>query len=859
MATDARTASAPGPAEATLGLTDAEAAARLARDGPNVLPAAERSSSLQRLAAQMVHFFAIMLWIAAGLAVLAGLPELGVAIAGVVLVNGVFAFVQEERADRAAEALQGLLPTRAMVLRGERVREVDAADLVVGDLVVLEAGDRISADLRIVEARRARVDVSTLTGESLPLALVEGGTALAGTFLVVGEARGVVVAAGGGTRMAGIARLAMRASTQPPIVAELRRVVRAISVIAVAVGIAFLGTSLLLGTPPSDGFLFGIGVTVALVPEALLPTVTLALAIGTQRMADRNALVRRLESVETLGSTTFVCTDKTGTLTRNELTAVAVWTPSGELAVEGRGYDPSEAIAAGGQPPAVAARELARAAAIASTGRVQRRDGRWLAVGDPVDAACDALARRLGEPGVGVLPVAFRVPFDPDRRRIAAVAERRVSVKGAPEQILALCGASAAAYAALEAMADRGLRVIAVAEGVATGAEDPDELERGLRFLGLIGLEDPPRVEVRAAIAACRTAGVGVALVTGDHPATALMIARETGIAGREAEALLGDDLPDDDEALGALIDRDGVVLARVDPESKLRIARSLRARGHVVAMTGDGVNDAPALREADIGVAMGLSGTDVAREAADLVLLDDDFATIVVAIEHGRGIYANVRRFLTYHLTDNVAEVAPFLVWALSGGSVPLALGVLQILALDLGTDALSATALGAEPPSRRVLQGPPDRGRLLDRVVAVRAFGVLGPTEALFSMGAFLATFLAAGWRPGDAFPGGEVALQASGAAFIAVVLGQKANAWACRSTTRWAGALRAGSNRLLVGAIAVELAVGLGALAIAPVADLLGQAPPMLAGWAVALLAIPAVIAADAAEKAVRLRSG
>jgi magnesium-transporting ATPase (P-type) len=859
MATEARIAPSSGPVGDQRGLSEAEAAARLARDGANRLPAAERTSSAQRLAAQMVHFFAIMLWVAAGLAVLAGLPELGVAIAGVVLVNGIFAFVQEERADRAAEALRGLLPTRSRVVRDGRTREIDAADLVVGDLVELEAGDRVSADLRVVEARRARIDTSALTGESLPLALVEGGTALAGTFLVVGEARGVVVAVGGATRMAGIARLAMRPSTPPPIVAELRRVVRTISVIAVGVGIAFLAASAALGTPLSDGFLFGIGVTVALVPEALLPTVTLALAIGTQRMADRNALVRRLESVETLGSTTFICTDKTGTLTRNELTAVAVWTPSGQLDVPGRGYDPSAPLVVGAPALERGVRELARAAAVASTGRVERRDGRWIAVGDPVDAACDALARRLAEPGTGAVPVAVRIPFDPERRRIAAVAQGRVCVKGAPEQVLDLCGARDPAREALAAMTTRGLRVIAVAAGLAPAGDDPDALEGELGLLGLIGLEDPPRTEVRTAIAACRTAGIGVALVTGDHPATALMIARETGIVAEEDEVLLGDDLPDDDEALGSLIDRDGVVVARVDPERKLRIARALRARGHVVAMTGDGVNDAPALREADIGVAMGVSGTDVAREAADLVLLDDDFATIVVAIEHGRGIYANVRRFLTYHLTDNVAELAPFLVWALSAGSVPLALGVLQILALDLGTDTLSATALGAEPPSRRVLQGPPDRGRLLDRVVAVRAFGVLGPTEALVSMGAFLATFAAAGWRPGDAFPGGEVALQASGAAFIAVVLGQKANAWACRSTTRWAGALRASSNRLLVGAIAVELAVGLGALAIAPVADLLGQAPPMLAGWAVALLAIPAVIAADAAEKAVRLRSG
>ena len=321
---------------------------------------------------------------------------------------------------------------------------------------------------------------------------------------------------------------------------------------------------------------------------------------------------------------------------------------------------------------------------------------------------------------------------------------------------------------------------------------------------------------------------------------------------------LEGHELPDDDSVLGALVDRDGVVVSRVTPEAKLRIARALRARGHVIAMTGDGVNDGPALHEADIGVAMGRSGTDVAREAADLVLLDDDFTTIVVAVEQGRATYTNIRRFLTYHLTDNVAELTPFAVWALSGGRFPLALGVLQILALDIGTDMLPALALGAEPPASHVLDRPPIVRHLVDRRLLVRVFGVLGPAEAVVEMAAFVATFLAVGWRPGETFPtGADLMAAASGAAFMAVVVGQCANAFACRSSTRWVGQMPLSSNRLLVWAVAAELVALALFLGFEPVADVLDQAVPSLAGAAVALLAAPAVIAADAAHKWYRAR--
>ncbi len=633
--------------------------------------------------------------------------------------------------------------------------------------------------------------------------------------------------------------------------------------VAVTVGAAFFALAILVGTPAADGFLFAVGVTVAVVPEALLPTLTLSLAMGAQRMAGRHALVRHLEAVETLGSTTFICTDKTGTLTRNEMAVVEVWMPAGRAVIDGTGYEPSADISCEPPSAAIALEEVARVAARCSSGYAVAKDGKWVAVGDPMEAALDALAHRVGIDKARDLretPERARFPFDARRRLMSVVVGDRVMVKGAPDAVFPRCSVPEGAVDALQALAARGLRVLAVASRSLDGAMPPnsfDDAERGLTLLGLLALEDPPRRGAADALAACRRAGISVAMVTGDHPATARAIAVEVGLLGPDDLVVIGRDLPADDEMLGALIDRDGVVIARVSPEDKLRIAQALGRRGHVVAMTGDGVNDAPALREAPIGVAMGRSGTDVAREAADLVLLDDDFATIVAAIEQGRSTFSNIRRFLTYHLTDNVAELAPFVVWALSGGRFPLALGVLQILALDIGTDILPALALGAEPPGTHLLEQPPIRRHLLDRRLLFRAFGILGPTEAAVSLTAFLAAFAATGWRPGDTFPEGAHLLAASGAAFTAVVLGQFANAFACRSTARTFWKLGWTTNRLLLGAMAAELAMLAAFLFFPPIADLLDQAPPSWAGFGVALLAIPAVLIADTMTKSASSR--
>ncbi len=865
------------------GLTSEQARERLASDGPNALPAPTRTPAWRRLARQLTDIFALLLWAAAALAWIAGLIQLTIAISLVVMVNAAFAFAQERRADHAAERLRSLLPTRVNVRRDRILRQIDATQVVTGDVLVLEAGDRVPADARILLADALLIDTSTLTGESEPAALQDEDAAFAGTFVVEGTADALVTATGAATRLAGIARATTQTQAHPtPLTRELHRVVRVIGAIAVGTGVAFFVLTLAIGRPPTEGFLLAIGVTVALVPEALLPTVTLALAWGAEQMAHRNVLVRSLDAVETLGSTTFVCTDKTGTLTRNEMTVVEAWTPAGVAHVTTPGYGPQadlEIEPAEGRPADVAGAcaalvHLATAAARCSRGYAQQdpaaAGGQWHAHGDPMEASIDAFARRLGVDtdgprALGHADVAFG--FDPHRRRMSVLADGMVLTKGAPDGILRLCTADggaeghAQAEQAVAQLSGKGLRVLAVA-GRPVGDTPPTSAagaERDLVLLGLLGLHDPPRSDVADALTACRTAGVGVAMITGDHPVTASAIALQVGLRHADDPVLLGTDLPTDDAALGALLDHDGVVVARVSPEDKLRIAHALRLRGHVVAMTGDGVNDGPALREADIGIAMGRSGTDVAREACDLVLLDDNFASVVAGIEQGRATYVNVRRFLTYHLSDNVAELAPFAVWGLSGGSIPLALGVLQILALDIGTDTLSAVALGAEPPAAHLLERPPVRGRLLNRSVLRRAFGLLGPAEALMGMAAFGATFLAAGWRPGEPFPGGTTLAAASGATFLTVVLAQTANAFACRSSTRTPAALGWLTNRLLPPSVAAALVFCVLTLVVPPVARALGQRWPTPVGLLFAVVSVGVLLGVDTVDKRLRARRG
>jgi magnesium-transporting ATPase (P-type) len=886
------------------GLSHDEADARLAHVGPNRLPEARGPGLVRQFGAQLTHFFALLLWVAAVLAFVGRLPQLGWAIIVVVVVNGAFSFVQEYRAERAAQALSALLPEVATVLRDGRQARVPAAELVPGDVVLLREGDRVSADARVLRSDDLKVDNATLTGESEPVLRTAtpesarpadvaeaANLVFAGTYVSSGSGRAVVVATGGRTRLGAISRLTGEVRRRPaPLHVDLNRSVRTIAGFAVGAGVLFFGVSLALGTPAHDGFLFAVGVIVALVPEGLLPTLTLSLAMSATRMARRGALVRHLEAVETLGSTTVICSDKTGTLTANQMTARALAIPGRRYRASGIGYGPAGAILAGQRPLTAAERAelepLLRAAALCVDAHLERHDGRWSCAGDPTEGALLVLAGKGGvtrEAAERTTPRVREYPFESTRRRMTTAHALPSGVlelftKGSPEAVLAACTAvwvagrpqpldparEAAVLADVEALASDGLRVLAFArrELAGTVPETAAAAEQDLELLGLVGLADPVRLEVPDAVARCRQAGIRVVMVTGDHPATAAAVAAKAGLA--TSRVVLGAELPDDDAALGRLLGDDVAVLARVAPEQKLRVAQALQARGEVVAMTGDGVNDAPALRRADIGVAMGVVGTDVARAAADVVLLDDNFAHIVEAVEEGRAAFDNIKRFLTYHLTDNVAELAPFLAWALSGGRIPLALSVLQILALDIGTDLLPALALGAERPSPGVMRRRPrSRGaRSLDRRVLTRAFGFLGPVEAVASLALLPAgAALWFGWRPGAPLPSGGPALATlSTMVFAAIVLAQMANAFECRSTSTSIVALGPLSNRLLVGAVATEALALLAFVYAGPVQAVLGQRPLGLSQWLPVLAAPALLLAAEEARKAlVRRRQG
>jgi magnesium-transporting ATPase (P-type) len=605
-------------------------------------------------------------------------------------------------------------------------------------------------------------------------------------------------------------------------------------------------------------------------------------------MARRGALVRHLEAVETLGSTTVICSDKTGTMTANQMTARAVAIAGAVFTATGSGYDPRGGILVDGRPVdmerAGALLALLRATALCGDARVAERDGRWRCLGDPTEGALVVLARKGGverDHEERAAPRVREFPFTSARRRMTTVHVRpdgrfEVLVKGSPEVVLPACGSvrhgertvdlgpreEAAVFGDVELLARQGLRVLAFARRVA--GEVPasaDEAERDLELLGLVGMADPVRPEVPDAIARCRRAGIRVVMITGDHPSTAASVAATAGLVpdGAAAPVLLGPDLPEDDAALVELL-RDPArrVIARVAPEQKLRIAGAFQRMGAVVAMTGDGVNDAPALRRADIGIAMGVVGTDVAREAADLVLLDDNFAHIVEAVEEGRAAFDNIRRFLTYHLTDNVAELAPFVVWAASGGRIPLAISVLQVLALDIGTDLLPALALGAEHAEPGTMRRPPRdrRTRLLDRRVLGRAFGFLGPVEAAASLALLpIGAAVFFGWSPGDALPsGGRELATLSAMVFSSIVLMQMANAFECRSTPQSLFRIGPLGNRLLLGAVATEALALLAFVYLPGLYQALGQRPLTAAQWIGPAVTPFVLLAAEETRKAV-----
>ena len=755
---------------------------------------------------------------------------LALAIVVVIVVNGAFAFWQEYRAEETMAALQRLLPHQVRALRDGSVTVIPSEDLVPVDVIFLSAGDDVPADCRLLEAFGVRVNTATVTGEAQPVsrdARSEGGAdplqsrngLLAGTSMTGGEARALVCSTGMRTAFGQIARLTQATVDVPsPLQKEIVRLSRAIAVLALTIGAIVFVIGQFVGLPLSAALVFTIGVIVANVPEGLLPTVTLAMAMAARRMAKRRTLVRHLPSVETLGSASAICTDKTGTLTQNRMEVRSIYVPD-------RVIDPTTS------PPAEIAatrRRFLECAYYCHDLKSTRQDGRPRWVGDPMEVALAEMAAPASNQ-LSPFERLDEIPFEPDRKRIVTIHRAGdqlvLFVKGAPEELLPRArwvdvdgrlelltpDRQRALTDAQTSMAARGLRVLGFAYRTLPADYVLENTEQDLVLTALVGFKDPPRPEVPAAVQCCRDAGIKIIMVTGDHPHTALAVAREIGLVKTPAPRVLaGDELRRmSDTELQLALDTPEIVCARVTADQKLRIVTALQRKGHIVAATGDGVNDAPALRAADIGIAMGLSGTDVAREAADVVLLDDNFASIVGAVEEGRAIFENIRKFMTYILTSNVPELVPYLAFAFV--RVPLALTVIQILAVDLGTDMVPALGLGVERPDSAVMRRPPRTraDRLLTPGLLARAYLFLGVLEALAAMGAFFFVLVEAGWRWGTVLAMDDpLYRQATTACLTAIVLMQVVNVHLCRTRRAPIRSRRVFGNRLITAGIAAEL---------------------------------------------------
>lgn len=851
------------------GLSRQEAARRFGEFGPNRVEAVARKPWWLSLLGELTHFFALILWFAAFLAFSAaylqpgeGMLELGLAILGVILVNGGFSFWQTYRAEQALAALEKLLPQSVKVRRDGRDMDIPADQLVPGDILLLIEGAKVPADCRLLESWGLRANLATLTGEPYPKARSETAETadaldplaahcllLAGTLIVSGEGRAVVYATGMHTQFGHIAHLTQRTrDTESPLQGEIRRVSRLVAMLALGLGVAFFVLGEAIGLPFWANLMFAIGIIVANVPEGLLPTVTLSLALATQRMARRNALVRHLPAVETMGCATVILTDKTGTLTQNRM-AVREWFAGGQHHIAAERW------------PAVCDGHLRAVARFCQS--LKFADGQ--PNGDPMEIALWQFA--------GDMPTDWKfageIAFDTERRRMSVYSRESdgsgvLLCKGAPENLLPLCSTWLTGNTAKpldgearenfrlahEDLASRGLRVIACAWKPLLAGDPPSE--EGMALCGLIGLEDPPRPDVHEAVGRCHTAGLRVIMVTGDHPRTALALGREVDlIRSKTPRVLTGDEVRQmSDASLQIALEAPEVLFARVTAEQKMIIVQALQRKSEIVAVTGDGVNDAPALRMADIGIAMGLSGTDVAREAADIVLLDDHFGTIVNAIEEGRAVYENIRKFITYILTSNIPEIVPYLAFVLF--RIPLPLTVIQILAVDLGTDMLPALALGAEKPSPDVMQRPPRprAERLLSGKLLARAYLFLGPLEALGAMATFFYVLHGFGWQYGEMLATNDpVYLQATSACLMAIVMAQMVNLFICRHPQLPAWHFPLFENRWLLAGLACEVTLMAAILYLPWGNRLFGTAP---LGTEVFLYALPFALFLGLAEE-------
>jgi P-type Ca2+ transporter type 2C len=891
------------------GLSQAEAAERLQQVGPNAIGEIKGKPLVLKFLANFTHLMAILLWVGGIVALVARMPQLAVAIWLVNVINGAFSFWQEYKAEKATEALKKMLPSYARVLRDGEEQRTLAEELVPGDVIVLEEGDRISGDARLVDENELRVDQSTLSGESHPVRKTSEATlredltrtelpnlVYSGTTVAAGTGRAVVFATGMKTEFGKIAHLTQTVGEElSPLQKEMARVTKRVTILATGIGVLFFVSGVLLaGVGVVATFISTLGMIVAFIPEGMPPMVTLSLAMGVQRMARRGALIKRLSSVETLGCTTVICTDKTGTLTQNEMTVREIWLPGRKVEVTGVGYAPEGQIVADGQPLSNPVqgdlRQLLVAAALCNNSRLLPPNNdttRWTVLGDPTEAGLRVVALKAGldmESELRRTPRLRELPFESRRKRMSTVHQVRdpqtdrpgrvAYVKGAPKEMLTLCSRvrtgdterpldgtlSEEIIAANDEFARNGLRVLAVAMRFLPdhlASASPENIERDLTFLGLMAMMDPPRPEVAEAVKKCHAAGIRVIMITGDYGLTAESIARRIAIIrSAKPHIVTGVELDSlDDPALREAL-KGEVIFARVAPENKLRVVTALKEMGEIVAVTGDGVNDAPALKKADIGVAMGVVGTDVAREAADMILMDDNFASIINAVEEGRTVYANIRKFAKYVFNSNMAEAMPFMVMVLSGGRIPLALTVMEVLAIDLGTDMMPAIGLGADPPEPGVMERLPrsQKEPLLNvRLLAV-ALLWYGTIESVASMSAYFFLNWRHGWpavplaQPGTLIYGMATAITLAG-----VVATQVGSVFACRSDRISVFKIGFTTNRLVLLGIAGELTL-LALLVYVPFLQRVFSTGPLdLVNWLYVFAWMPVLLFLDELRKA------
>lgn len=894
------------------GLSDKDALHRLMVVGQNILKKVEKGHLIKDFFYNLfLNLFAVLLWIGGIMAFVADMPQLGIAIFLVIIINAVFSFWQEYKAERAVDALQRLLPMKVKVIRDSIIKEIEALQIVPGDLIELSEGDSIPADGRLVSAEEMRVDNSSLTGESKPIYKVAEPVAdgknfiwteipnlvFAGTGVLSGSGRVVVTATGMDTEIGRVAYLAQAIrSEMSPLQREMVNVTKIVTLIAIALGVIFffLGFSI-AGLTFTESFIFAIGIIVANVPEGLLPTVSLSLAMGVQRMARRGAIVKKLSAVETLGSATVICTDKTGTLTTNQMCVKNLFVNGKLIEVTGGGYEPIGEFLYDGK--SITGDDFKRdgidnlltASALCNNANLyppSKEAPYWRVIGDPTEGALLSLGEKSGLKIETLRSKNHRVahlPFESMRKRMTTIHEEVGSrqsevgsqkfiayVKGAPKETLSLCTKIYLDEKVVnltdeereiilkqnDSMAEKGLRILAVAY---RGMEfkkgyTVEETEKDLTFIGLVAMFDPPRAEVRNAVQECQTAGIRVVMITGDYGITAKTIAGQVGIGGKESKVITGEELNRlSHRELKEILKKGEVIFARAAPRDKLRVVSAFQDNGEIVAVTGDGVNDAPALKKADIGIAMGIRGSDVAKESAEIILSDDNFATIVDAVREGRGVYANIKKFVTYIFASNIPEIVPFIAFVIF--RIPLPLTVMQILAIDLGTDVVPALGLGVEPPEKGLMNQPPrpkDK-RLLDFKLLTRAYLFLGPIEAILCMSGFFFAYWLRGWEPGMDMPSsGVIYATATTMSLAGIVASQIGNVFACRTEMESVFSVGFLKNRLILIGIAIEVILIL-ILDYTPLFQkIFGLAPLQLNDWMLLLIFPIVVLAADEIRK-------